>query len=57
MTVCSLFFLKKKKKIQNRTSEQEKVALPFAGLGWRIKVIASPAAFVETTSEDSCCAG
>lgn len=46
VTVCYPFFFL----IQNGTSEQEKVALPVAGLGWRIKVIASPAAFVETTS-------
>lgn len=42
--------------MQNGTPEQEKVALPIAGLGSRIKVIASPTAFVETASGDSCCA-
>lgn len=43
--------------MQNGTSKQEKVALPIAGLGWRIKLISSPAVFVETTSEDSGSAG
>lgn len=43
--------------MQNGTLTKEKVALPTAALGSRIKVIASPAAFVETASGDSCCAG
>lgn len=32
-------------------------SLAHRGLGSRIKVIASPTAFVETASGDSCCVG
>lgn len=49
--VCFLFLM------QDETPQKEKVALPVAGLGSGIKVIASPTAFDETASGNSCCVG